>query len=53
MISSPILDGIEKAEVELYTTSFGLDVPGVWDVPMDFAFNGTEGSQFVHRGMVL
>jgi hypothetical protein len=47
--SSPILDGIEKAGVGLYTTSFELDVPGGWGVPMDFVFNGTTGSEILER----
>lgn len=49
MSSSPILDGIEKARVGLYTTSFELDVPGGWDVPMDFVFNGTDGGRSLER----
>ena len=49
MTSSPALDGIGKAGVGLYPTSFELDVPGGWDMPMDFVFNGTEGGQNLER----
>jgi beta-galactosidase len=39
--SSPILDGIKGAGIGFYTTTFELDVPSGWDVPMNFVFNST------------
>jgi hypothetical protein len=36
-----------KAGVGLYPTSFELDVPGGWDMPIDFVFNGTEGGRIL------
>jgi hypothetical protein len=47
--SSPILDGIEKAGVGFYATSFELDVPGSWAVPVDLVFNRMEGGQSLER----
>jgi hypothetical protein len=41
--SSPILDGIKGAGVGFYTTTFELDVPSGWDMPMNFVFNSTAG----------
>jgi Beta-galactosidase second all-beta domain/Beta-galactosidase, domain 3 len=42
--SSPITDGISKAGVGFYTTTFDLNVPEGWDVPMSFVFNSTASS---------
>jgi len=39
---NPISDGISEAGVGFFTTSFSLDIPHGWDVPMSFVFNGTE-----------
>ncbi|KAJ5391927.1 hypothetical protein N7509_007417 [Penicillium cosmopolitanum] len=39
--SSPIKDGIATAGVGFFTTSFSLDIPQGWDVPMSFVFNGS------------
>lgn len=39
--SNPIKDGIPKAGVGFFATSFNLDIPQGWDVPMSFVFNGS------------
>lgn len=38
-LSNPVKDGIPKAGIGLFTTSFSLDIPEGWDVPMSFVFN--------------
>lgn len=50
-VASPIADGLTKAGVGFYTTSFELDVPTGWDVPMSFVFNTTAstGTGFNYR----
>ena len=40
-VASPVQDGLTNAGVGFYTTSFELDVPAGWDVPMSFTFNTT------------
>jgi hypothetical protein len=40
-LSSPILDGLTEAGVGFYTTTFDLQVPQGYDVPMSFVFNST------------
>ncbi|KAJ5975564.1 hypothetical protein N7481_009271 [Penicillium waksmanii] len=39
--SSPISEGIARAGVGFFTTSFNLDIPEGWDIPMSFVFNGS------------
>ena len=39
--SNPVEDGISKAGVGFYATSFDLTVPDGYDVPMSFVFNQT------------
>lgn len=39
---SPIADGLEKAGVGFFTTTFELDMPSGWDIPLSFVFNGTK-----------
>ncbi|OKL55621.1 putative beta-galactosidase E [Talaromyces atroroseus] len=38
-VSSPVEDGLAAPGVGFYTTSFRLDIPSGWDVPMSFVFN--------------
>jgi hypothetical protein len=48
-ISNPVLDGLSKAGVGFYTTTFDLHVPQGYDVPMSFTFNSTatkDGAKF-------
>ncbi|KAL9088456.1 MAG: hypothetical protein Q9165_006180 [Trypethelium subeluteriae] len=40
-VASPMTDGLAKPGVGFYTTTFALDVPVGWDVPMSFVFNGS------------
>jgi hypothetical protein len=39
--SSPVEDGISKAGIGFYTSSFDLDVPDGYDIPMSFVLNQT------------
>jgi beta-galactosidase len=39
--ASPMKDGMTRAGVGFFTTSFSLDIPEGWDVPMSFVFNGS------------
>ncbi|PCG90900.1 Glycoside hydrolase, family 35 [Penicillium occitanis (nom. inval.)] len=41
-VSHPMKDGLSAPGVGFYTTSFQLNVPSGWDVPMSFVFNGTD-----------
>lgn len=41
-IGSP-LDGLGAAGVNLYSTSFDLDIPSGWDVPLSFVFGNSTG----------
>ncbi|KAJ5082234.1 hypothetical protein N7532_011277 [Penicillium argentinense] len=47
---NPIKDGLSEAGVGFFTTSFSLDIPLGWDVPMSFVFNqssaGTTGLNY-------
>ncbi|KAE8454333.1 hypothetical protein EG329_005258 [Mollisiaceae sp. DMI_Dod_QoI] len=38
---SPVIDGLDQAGVGFFTTTFELDMPVGWDVPLSFVFNGT------------
>ncbi|KAI9675235.1 MAG: hypothetical protein M1822_008972 [Bathelium mastoideum] len=38
-VASPVADGLAGAGVGFYATSFELNVPSGWDVPMSFVFN--------------
>lgn len=38
---NPISDGVESTGAGLFSTSFDLDVPSGWDVPMDFVFSNS------------
>lgn len=40
---NPVLDGIGGPGLGLFVTSFDLDVPAGWDVPMDFVFTNSTG----------
>ncbi|KAL9107270.1 MAG: hypothetical protein Q9227_007812 [Pyrenula ochraceoflavens] len=42
--SNPVSNGISKAGVGFYTTTFNLDVPTGYDVPMSVVLNGTAGA---------
>lgn len=42
---SPLEDGVEGAGVGFFTTSFDLDVPAGWDVPMAFVFANTTSAE--------
>ncbi|KAI5860679.1 glycoside hydrolase family 35 protein [Durotheca rogersii] len=45
--ASPIRDGIAAAGVAFYTTTFELDVPAGYDVPLSFVFaNSTAGANY-------
>lgn len=48
--SSPFSDGIAKAGVGFYSTSFSLDIPDGYDVPMNFVFNSSNSSGSEHSG---
>jgi beta-galactosidase len=41
---NPVYDGIKKAGVGFFTTSFDLNIPTRWDVPMSFLFNASNHS---------
>ena len=43
-VSSPVTDGIAKTGVGFYTTTFELNVPDGYDVPMSIVLNGTAGA---------
>lgn len=40
------LQGIQKAGIALYTTTFKLDIPNGYDVPMSFVFGNSTGTQY-------
>lgn len=40
------LKGINKAGIALYTTTFRLDIPEGYDVPMSFVFGNSTGTQY-------
>ena len=42
--SNPVENGISAAGVGFYTTSFELDIPDGYDVPMSFVLNGTSSA---------
>ncbi|CZR61388.1 probable beta-galactosidase [Phialocephala subalpina] len=50
---SPVTDGVDGAGVGFFTTSFELNMPDGWDVPLSFVFNGTrsggEGTEGNYR----
>ncbi|KUL82910.1 hypothetical protein ZTR_10382 [Talaromyces verruculosus] len=41
-VSHPMKNGLSAPGVGFYTTSFQLNIPSGWDVPMSFVFNGTD-----------
>ncbi|QKX57235.1 uncharacterized protein TRUGW13939_04343 [Talaromyces rugulosus] len=43
-LANPVKDGVEKAGVGFFTTSFDLNIPTGWDVPMSFVFNTSNKS---------
>ncbi|KAI1456826.1 glycoside hydrolase family 35 protein [Annulohypoxylon moriforme] len=43
-ISNPIIDGIESAGIGFFTTTFDLDVPTGYDVPLSFVFDNSSSS---------
>ncbi|KAG4032424.1 hypothetical protein MFRU_007g03270 [Monilinia fructicola] len=43
-VRNPVTDGVKNAGVGFFTTSFELNVPEGWDIPMGFVFNGTGGA---------
>ncbi|PLB53273.1 putative beta-galactosidase E [Aspergillus steynii IBT 23096] len=47
--SSPFSDGITKAGVGFYSTSFSLDLPKGYDVPMNFVFNASSSTSVSAR----
>ena len=40
-VQSPVQDGLTSAGVRFYTTSFDLDIPQGYDVPLSFIFNNS------------
>ncbi|CAN8104073.1 unnamed protein product [Discula destructiva] len=38
---NPVSDGVQGAGIGLFATTFDLDVPEGWDVPMDFVFTNS------------
>ncbi|KAG8163946.1 hypothetical protein KVR01_005864 [Diaporthe batatas] len=42
---SPVEDGVEGAGVGFFATSFDLDIPAGWDVPMAFVFANTTSAE--------
>ncbi|RAL65137.1 hypothetical protein DID88_001243 [Monilinia fructigena] len=40
-VRNPVTNGVKNAGVGFFTTSFELNVPEGWDIPMGFVFNGT------------
>lgn len=45
--SSPVYNGISQAGVGFYTTSFHLDIPDGWDVPMTIVFNQSSSTKVI------
>jgi hypothetical protein len=45
-VTSPFEDGLAKAGVGFYTTTFSLDVPDGYDVPLSFVFTNTTTSNY-------
>lgn len=45
--SSPVKNGISQAGVGFYTTSFHLNIPDGWDVPMSVVFNQSSSIEVV------
>ncbi|KAI0385148.1 glycoside hydrolase family 35 protein [Hypomontagnella monticulosa] len=46
-VANPITDGVATAGVGFFTTTFELDVPAGYDVPLDFVFaNATAGATY-------
>jgi beta-galactosidase len=43
-VSSPFTSGLSKAGVGFYTTSFRLDIPDGWDVPLSIVLNNSTRS---------
>jgi beta-galactosidase len=48
--SNPISDGIQTAGVGFYTTTFELNVPVGWDIPMNFVFNSSTSQNLERTG---
>ena len=48
--SSPFKNGLSKAGIGFYTTSFRLDFPDGWDIPLSIVFSNASVSNFSQEG---
>ncbi|KAJ5903857.1 hypothetical protein N7504_006240 [Penicillium tannophilum] len=50
-VSNPVKTGLASPGVGFYTTSFKLEIPDGWDVPMSFVFNSSAHTHNVQGGL--
>ncbi|KAJ6109649.1 Glycoside hydrolase family 35 [Penicillium sp. IBT 16267x] len=49
-VSNPVRTGLAAPGVGFYTTSFNLEIPDGWDIPMSFVFNSSADTRNVQGG---